>query len=698
MRKNILISSLTFMLMFSSPVESVRQKEKQNSTILFMGDNNYPPLEYIQDGKPTGFVIDLLNEIAKTMNLNIRIDLAPWHLVRSNLEQGKIDGITSMYYSKKRDKLIDFSDPHIFVTYSVIVRSESKIRDFSDTPGKAVILHKSDSIHDMFKKSSHPGKIIATDKIIDALTKLSNGISDYAVLPRMQSIYLINKHSINNLKIVGKPIYPQKNCFAVQEGNHALQTALNEGLRLLHASGKYDEIYDKWFAVYGKPDYRKHLKYTLGVIGTIAVLFIITLAWTWSLRKKVAQKTAELEKDQREKERIQNQLIQSQKMEMIGTLAGGLAHDFNNVLSGITGTTSLLNYMIESESLNTDQLKEYIELIDMSADRATQIVDRLLTISRKYEPSPGFADINTILKNTSDICRNTFDKSITFETAFYEEPAIAHIDSRQIEQILLNIMVNSSHAMTLMQPDENKRSGVLYLSVNKIHIIENTPSEDKPDIPGYYWKISISDTGVGMAPEILDQIFNPFFTTKKKGSGTGLGLSMVHDIISKHNGYINVESTPGTGTIFKIFLPIPHEIPEFSADKKSEIIRGTGSILIIDDEEDILTVTGGMLQICGYKCIKESSPVKGIDIYKKKQKNIKAVLLDIAMPKMSGDEVFSALKEINPGVRVLITSGMKNDYRVQNAMEYGALDFLQKPYVLSTLSQKIDKVIKAEVS
>ncbi len=392
--------------------------------------------------------------------------------------------------------------------------------------------------------------------------------------------------------------------------------------------------------------------------------------------------------------RIDEQLRQAQKMETVGTLAGGLAHDFNNVLSGIVGTVSLIKHQLTQEGDPDRRFVKYIDIIDRSGKRASEMVQQLLTLSRRYEISMNPLDINEAVSNVMQICRNTFDKSIELSSELSPEHAVINGDISQIEQVILNLCVNASHAMTIMRPEGEIHGGSLTISVRHIKADRYFCSLHPEAVPGWYWMISHSDTGVGMDEETIKNIFDPFFTTKDRELGTGLGLAMVYSIIHHHKGFIDVYSEINTGTTFNIYLPeIAESEKRETADAEPVIIKGEGTILIIDDEDIVRMMAESILKECGYNVISSENGREGLDIYRETKDVIDAVLLDMAMPGMSGKEVYLELKKINPEVKVLLASGFRQDHRVVEATNLGINGFIQKPYSLGELSQKIKDVI-----
>lgn len=391
------------------------------------------------------------------------------------------------------------------------------------------------------------------------------------------------------------------------------------------------------------------------------------------------------------------QLKQAQKMETIGTLAGGLAHDFNNVLAGIIGTVSLMKYKIHKGfEIEEDKLKKYIETIDHSGSRAKDMVQQLLSLSRKHELNFSALDLNFSIKHVMKICKSTFDKSIKLKPEFSKEEAIVKADITQIEQVILNLCVNASHAMTFMKPKSQPQGGELIVGLEKIipdkYFIDARP--EAKEIP--YWRISVKDQGIGMSSSTIAKIFDPFFTTKDKGRGTGLGMAMVYNIVKQHNGFIGVYSELGLGTTINIYIPeLTDKNRENYIKAEDEIIHGTGTILVVDDEDIIRNLASAILEECGYKVITAVNGLDGVNKYKENSDKIDLVLLDMVMPELSGDEAFEKLKEINSDVKVILSSGFKKDSRVGKILRHGVLDFIQKPYTIIKLSRMVAKYLNS---
>jgi two-component system cell cycle sensor histidine kinase/response regulator CckA len=387
-------------------------------------------------------------------------------------------------------------------------------------------------------------------------------------------------------------------------------------------------------------------------------------------------------RDTTQQKKVESQLQQAQRMESIGTLAGGIAHDFNNLLMGIQGNVSLIMADMDGSHLHYDRL-DHIEQYVKSGSELTR---QLLGFARggKYEVRP--SDLNPIINTSIDIFGRT-KKEIRIHKKYQKEIWAVDIDQGQIEQVLLNLYVNAWQAMPA--------GGDLFLQTENAILDANYV---KPyDVEsGKFVKISIMDTGIGMDAATQKQIFDPFFTTKKKDRSTGLGLASAYGIINNHDGIIGVYSEPGEGTTFNIYLPATEKIVSKQQRNFKELMRGSEVLLLVDDEEFILEIGEDMLKRLGYKVVVAESGQKALDIYEKDQHAIDMVILDIIMPDMSGSETYDRLKEINPAIKTLLSSGYSINGKAQAILNSGCQGFIQKPFNLTNLSQKIRKILDAE--
>ncbi|MCP4725520.1 MAG: response regulator [bacterium] len=392
---------------------------------------------------------------------------------------------------------------------------------------------------------------------------------------------------------------------------------------------------------------------------------------------------ARLERDRQEKEKkkLEEQFFQSQKMETIGRLAGGIAHDFNNILTSLMGYADMLK-MKHPEPDNMEGVA--IDHILRGTVRAAELTKQLLGFARKGNFNPKPLNINYMIRDCVNVLENIFEKKI--KVVFNLSPNIKAIegDKSQIDQVISNIIINANDAM----PNGGK------LSFKTLNINYKKPSSKWPQERknGDYVQLSISDTGSGINKEVRDHIFEPFFTTKSEGEGTGLGLATVFGIVKNHNGYIDCESEMEHGTTFNIYFPVT-DLPVKESFTKNKVLKGHGTILVVDDEENIRDSIGEILKSLGYKAISAKNGIEAINIFRKKHPKIDLVLLDMIMPKMNGRDTFYELKNIKSDVKVLLSSGYSKSEIIKELLSKGAAGFLQKPYEIEKLSREINKLI-----
>ena len=380
-----------------------------------------------------------------------------------------------------------------------------------------------------------------------------------------------------------------------------------------------------------------------------------------------------------EQRELEKKLSHAQKMESIGTLAGGIAHDFNNLLMGIQGYASLTLLDLDPSHPHYQRLKRIEEQVQSGADLTRQ----LLGFARggRYEVKP--ADMNDIIKKTSSMFGRT-KKEIIIHRKYEKDLWTVEVDQGQMEQVFMNLYVNAWQAMP--------GGGEIYLETENV-FLEGEQAFPYTVKPGKYVKITFTDTGTGMDAKTKERIFDPFFTTKEMGRGTGLGLATVYGIIKGHKGVINVDSELGHGTTFSIYLPASEKEAVKEKAAAGSIARGTETILLVDDEKMVLEVSKAMLESLGYGVYAAGSGQEAIAVYLEKRNEIDLVILDMIMPGISGGETFDRLKEINPDIRVLLSSGYSIEGQARTIMDRGCNAFLQKPFQLEMLSRKVREVL-----
>jgi PAS domain S-box-containing protein len=384
-------------------------------------------------------------------------------------------------------------------------------------------------------------------------------------------------------------------------------------------------------------------------------------------------------KAEEERRKLEVQFQQAQRFEALGTLAGGIAHDFNNLLMNIQGNTSLMLCEIKKSHPYYNMLKN----IEKQVKSGAQLTRQMLGYARKGKFNVKAIDLNKVVNESAETFGRT-RKEITIQRDFADDLYAIEADRGQIEQVLLNLYVNAADAMP--------GGGHLHLKTKNVSYLNIKSDQYKPQ-PGNYVQLTISDSGIGMDQHTVEHIFDPFFTTKEMGRGTGLGLASVYGIIKSHDGYIDVTSEKGQGTTFTIFLPATHKTIEDRAGAAAELIRGSGTLLVVDDEELVLDVAANMLEKLGYTALKAQSGNNAVDIFEAHKDEIKLVVLDIIMPNMGGSDVYDKIKMIKPDVKVLLSSGYSVDGQAIELLERGCDGFMQKPFTMEELSGKVEQIL-----
>lgn len=384
-------------------------------------------------------------------------------------------------------------------------------------------------------------------------------------------------------------------------------------------------------------------------------------------------------RDITETKNLQEQLLQSQKMEAIGTLAGGIAHDFNNLLMGIQGRTSIMLVDIDADHPHVENLKG----IEEHVRSASNLTRQLLGFARggKYDVKP--LDLGAVIREKNRMF-GRMQKGIVIQEKLQPDLWAVEADRSQIEQVLLNIYVNAWQAMP--------GSGTLYIQAANVHLDSRAVAAYRLS-PGRYVKISVTDTGIGMDAATRRRIFEPFFTTKAMGRGTGLGLASAYGIVKTHGGFITVASIEGKGTTVDINLPATDKQAAADIGTPRPLHKGAGTVLLVDDEEMVVAVGSQMLQRLGYDVLAAAGGREALQICKRHHARITLVILDLIMPDLGGAETCTLLKAVHPALKVLLSSGYSFNGNSSDIAKNGCDGFIQKPFDLNALSQKIYDVL-----
>jgi PAS domain S-box-containing protein len=390
-----------------------------------------------------------------------------------------------------------------------------------------------------------------------------------------------------------------------------------------------------------------------------------------------------IQHDITERQKLERKIIEAQKMDSIGNLAGGVAHDFNNMLGGILGYAST---MLLSEQ--DDKKRLYLQNMSDIAERASELTQKLLAFGRRGKNIVQPVSLNAVAEEVYAILKYSIDKSVTIELDLDDRLRAVNGDPTQMNQVLMNLCVNAAEAMP--------NGGMMTVQTGNVEL-DKQDVASRPGLgPGAYVKLTVKDTGYGMTDAIRERIFEPFFTTKHAGEsrGTGLGLSTVYGIVKNHQGDVGVQSEPGRGSVFEVYFPTGGVLTEEAKITRPRgIEKAEGTVLLVEDEDFMRNTIGEMLEVIGYTVLTATDGMEGIDVYRKNHADTDAVILDMIMPRAGGKEAFLGMREIDPDVKAILCSGFARDGKAQEILDMGVRDFLQKPFKIEVLAEALKKLV-----
>ena len=560
------------LLLFSVGPSSAPAAEIDVAThpvVIIGGDRDYPPYEFLdKKGQPAGYNVDLTRAIADVMGIKVEFRFGGWSEIRNGLLEGSVDVLEGISYSEERTRTLSFSPPHTIINHAIFARKETPpVSSIEELRGKEIVVFQDGIMHDYLKSLGFTSNLVMTATPADALRLLASGKHDYAVLAMLPGMYIIREHKLSNLVPVAKSISTQKYCYAVKKGNEDLLARFNEGLAILKKTGQYQEIYDRWLGVLGPPKvaWEKVLWYGAMLLGPLLMILVGTVVWSRSLQQRVAQRTRELALEVTEKKRAldelkrhQDKLIQADKMASLGILVAGVAHEINNPNGLILLNMPILRevYQDAEEVLDArfrqqgdftlgglpysrmrDEVPHLLEEMQEGANRIKRIVEELKDFARQDTTAAmETVDFNAVVQTAVRLV----DSSLRAATSRFEaqyDTALPPIpgNAQRIGQVVVNLLLNACQAL----PDMER--GILLATSH--------------DPESGAVRLKVADEGLGIAPEHIPHLTDPFFTTRRESGGTGLGLSVSATIVKEHHGTLEFDSTPGCGTTVTLTLP-----------------------------------------------------------------------------------------------------------------------------------------------
>lgn len=401
------------------------------------------------------------------------------------------------------------------------------------------------------------------------------------------------------------------------------------------------------------------------------------------LQDRLEKTEQKLQSEIKEKARLETKLRHAQKMEAIATLAGGIAHDFNNILWIINGNSELAM----ANMANDHPLRPFLERIDAASRKASNLVRQILSFSHPSGSERKKLKISSIIKESLKLLRSTLPSTIDIRTNILSESFTIIADLSQINQALMNLFTNAAHAM-------RENGGILEVSLTGMEINEKEVLQATDLVPGKYAVLTIRDTGPGISAEIIDRIFEPYFTTRQETEGSGMGLTVANEIIREHNGIITVHSEPGKGTVFHVFLPDIDSENENAIQKANEDFpKGNERILFVDDEEALIETGGQMLKLLGYRVTTCKSSTEAIKIFKKKPGQFDLIVTDQTMPHMTGDMLAKEIMALRSDIPIILCTGFSDRISKEKAEQENIDAFLHKPVLMGDLARTVRKVL-----
>jgi signal transduction histidine kinase len=669
---------------------------------LRVGTYDNVPLSFLgPDQKVKGFLIDILDHIAAKNGWKIIYEHASWTASLKKLESGEIDLLGGIAYTQERDRKYDYTYESVLTEWGqVYIRTGANIESILDLRNKKIAVLMDDQhffyLKNQMRQFGLESRFIESFQYEDVLGLVDIGKCDAGLVSQFFGFTNAEKYKIKKSSIV---LSPQRLYWASLEGKLSpLLNQLDLNLRKLKAdeNGYYYRSIQKWFGRADKKFMTEQFRWILIAMSSVLLIAIGTIVLfksqvknrTIELHKKNQALTQEIEnrkKGEKERATLEAKLQRAEKMEAIGTLASGVAHDLNNILSGIVSYPDLLMMDLSPNS----PLYPPLKTIKDSGEKAARIVQDLLTLARRGVSNAAPIKLNEVISSYLESPEfkklHSFHPRIRIETILPQDVLNIKGSTIHISKTIMNLVSNAAEAM----PD----GGQVTIQTENRYL--DTPISGYDDIAeGNYVVLSVSDEGIGITAADQERIFEPFFTKKQMGrSGTGLGMAVVWGTIKDHNGYIDVQSKVGAGTTFNLYFPITKE--ELLTDNSAvafENIRGNGQrVMVVDDVREQREITSFMLNKLGYEVSVASSGEKAVQLVGKDRVDL--LVLDMIMdPGIDGLETYKRLQEIQPGIKAVIASGFSETQRVREAQSLGAGAYLRKPYTID----QIGLALKAE--
>ncbi|MFO7627430.1 MAG: transporter substrate-binding domain-containing protein [Candidatus Fermentibacteraceae bacterium] len=659
-----------------------------NIDSLFLYFNtDFPPIEFISsEGDFVGLGADVIAAVEERLGVTFpRKPCADWNRHLEALASGECAIAPTIVRTPEREEFAFFSRPYSRVPVVIIsTRSKQSFPSLDDLAGLDVAV-VSGYATEQYVRSLNRGRyeVIPLWNVPEGLRAVSFGEVDVFVENLAVAAYYTDLEGLSNLRVSGTTDFYFEWSIGVSREYPLLYSAVRKALADIPRK-ELESMQRGWISMETHQGLSPEAMRTLGLTALFVGALLVGLALiTLLLKRRLNEKVRSLETAQRELLAQSQRLQHAEKMEALGTLAGGISHDFNNILQIISGYAQL---MIARNTGDRSGSTELAQILGASR-RAAALINQLLAFSRKMDIRKVPLDLNREITNAARILEQTIPKMIGIRLALEPSLRVVEADPVQIEQILLNLAANAVDAM----PDGGS---LQFASANAV--LDEAMCRELGDVtPGEFVVFSVTDSGQGIPGEIIDKIFNPFFTTKESGKGTGLGLSSAYGIVKNHDGCIRCRNEAGLGTTFEVFIPASPEQGEPDAGDENHpgVVPGRGeTILVIDDEALILEQSREFLTMSGYRVLTAESGEDALEVFEENS-GTDLVLLDLNMPGMGGYRCLSELLKLSPDLKVLIVSGHSAFGQYGENLTRGARGFLSKPYRMAELAARIREVL-----
>ncbi len=648
---------------------------------------DFPPIEFAdENGEFIGLGADVIVAVEEQLDIKfIKQSCSDWNMHLLALEEGECAVAPTIVRTEEREKYSFFTVPYARAPV-VIITANSKTESYTleSLIGLRVAVVSGYATEDYIRESADSSiTIFPMWNVPEGLRAVAFGEMDAFVENLAVAAYYANQEGLSNLRVAGTTEYYFEWSIGVSRKYPLLFSAVQKALANI-PNEHLNFLQDKWISMRPTQLFSPRLLQTLRiVILFVAALLISLFIITVYLRKKLNKKIASLENAQEALIEQANRLQHSEKMEALGTLSGGIAHDFNNILQVIQGHAQLLLQRKTQSNVNLEEL----ELIVGASKRAAALISKLMAFSRNIEFKLVVIDVNNEVATAVNILNHAIPKMIEIELNFEKNLSPVLADPAHLEQIIFNLANNATDAMP--------SGGTLTISTFSTDLDNYILPETGDSISGKFVTLSVQDTGCGMSKQVQNKIFNPFFTTKEQGKGTGLGLASVYGIVKSLGGSITCSSSEGVGTTFEILLPAAknEKLPfPHVQNLDPEPVKDGKTILVVDDEPEIAQQSKEFLELLGYVVYTASSGEQALEVFSDLKK-VDLILLDLNMPGMGGYRCLEELLKLDPQVKVLILSGHSEFDVNRDKLAEKAMGFVHKPYSLNDLALKMRETL-----